>query len=45
MIKVVKLRPILMVVGIILASVLLSIGIVSVVNVREIPKNTYTIVI
>lgn len=45
MIKVIKLRPILMVVGIILASVLLSIGIVGVVSVKEIPKSVYTIVI
>jgi len=45
MIKVIKLKPILMIVGIIMLSVLLSIGIVSVVNVREIPKSTYTIVI
>lgn len=45
MIRVVKLRPILMVMGILLASVLLSIGIVSVVSVKEIPKSVYTIVI
>ena len=45
MIKVIKLKPILMGIGIIMASVLLSIGIVSVVNTREIPKTTYTIVI
>jgi len=45
MIKVIKLRPILMGVGIILASVLLSIGIVSVVTIKEIPKSVYTIVI
>ena len=45
MIKVIKLKPILMLVGILLAGVLLSIGIVSVVNTREIPKSTYTIVI
>ena len=45
MIKVIKLRPILMVVGIILASMLLSIGIVSVVTIKEIPKSVYTIVI
>ena len=45
MIKVIKLKPILMLVGILLAGVLLSIGIVSVVNTREIPKSIYTIVI
>ena len=45
MFKVIKLKPILMVVGIVLTSVLLSIGIVSVVNIRDIPKSKYTIVI
>ena len=45
MIKVIKLKPILMIVGIIMVGVLLSIGIVSVVNVWEIPKVAYTIVI
>lgn len=45
MIKVIKLKPILMVVGIVMASVLLSVGIVGVVNIKEIPKTSYTIVV
>ena len=45
MFKVIKLKPILMVVGIVLTSILLSIGIVSVVNIRDFPKSKYTIVI
>ena len=45
MFRVIKLKPILMIMGIIMVSVLLSIGIVSVVDMKEVPKSAYTIVI
>jgi len=45
MFKVIKLKPIMMFVAIVLVSLLLSIGIVSVTQTKEIPKPIYTIVV
>ena len=45
MFKVIKLKPILITIAMLMVSILLSVGIVSVVESREVPKPIYTIVI
>lgn len=45
MIKVIKIKTIIMFVGIIMASVLLSVGIVNVASLEKVPKPIYTIVV
>jgi len=45
MFRVVKIKPILMFFVLLLISILLSVGIVSVVNREVVPKPTYTIVV
>jgi len=45
MFKIIRLRPVLMALVVFLVSVVLSVGIVSVVNTETIPKSVYKIVL